>query len=59
MVILSFFTIKDKINGQFFSSIFLIEFWVIHLLCHGKTEQALLGSILLGIAIYVDKKVKF
>jgi len=47
----------DKINGLFLFAIFLIGFEILPLLCHGKTEQALLGSILLGIAIDVDKKV--
>ena len=37
---------------------FLIDFEVLHLLYHGKTEQALQGCILLGIAIDVDKKVE-
>ena len=57
MVIFSFFFIMDKINGLFFKTIFSIGIELVFLFYHGETEQALLGSNLLGIAIDVDGKV--
>jgi len=48
----------DKINDLFFCNISLLEFEVLLLLYHDKTEQALLGRILLGITMDVDKKAE-